>query len=211
MSNSPQHFVFFAAPFAGHSRPMINFAMNLLKVHPRLSITLVCHAVYAPLVEAEVSRHDYHDILSKRLGLLWIGKSIAKRLDLVTEALPCLRELVESFPAVYVELLTVSKMDRNAAAPAPGDNVGELQHKGGGVSPPSSPAPPTLVLADGSLGSSLPALKEIEEKLGIKRRILHMQWNAVPGASVQRVREALEHELRVLLLSGFYYTWVHTG
>lgn len=181
MSASTQHYVFFAAPLVGHCRPMINFAMNLLKVHSGMKITFICHAVYANMIEAEVCRHLQYETLSTRLNLLWIGKSVARRLDMSTEVVPCLKELLVAFPAIYSDLLLVSTAGKHSLASHP--------EVSGEKSKPREPAtrtfdlPPTLVLADGVLNAMM-AKREIDDKIGVIKRIPFIRWNAVPGMSL---------------------------
>ncbi|KAG8978759.1 hypothetical protein FRB95_013934 [Tulasnella sp. JGI-2019a] len=167
-----KHYVFACPPLMGHIRPMTHFACNLLKIHRTMHITFITHVAYVAVINTESARHSsQHNGLSERLHILPAGKDKggSDSLDIASEIIPCLMEMVADFPAVYSSLLKCEASEFD-----PSQKTFSMS--------------PTLVLADSALAGPISLSKvAVETKLGINRRIPFITQNVTPPCFIIRM------------------------
>ncbi|KAG9012062.1 hypothetical protein FRB93_002205 [Tulasnella sp. JGI-2019a] len=144
---------------------MTHFACNLLKIHPTMCITFITHVAYVAVIKTESARHSSrHNGLNERLHILPVGKDKggSDNLDVASEIIPCLLEMVADFPAVYSSLLKCEASEFD-----PSEKPFSMS--------------PSLVLADNGLaGPFEPSKAAVETKLGINRRIAFITHDVTP-------------------------------
>lgn len=97
----PTHFLIICAPFFGHARPTVTFAMNLLNEHPDLYITYLCSGTaskyFTPNFEREMKLYNLKEEPRSRLNIKLLGEgAMEESIDQLISLLTLMPEYLSS-------------------------------------------------------------------------------------------------------------------